>query len=121
MPARVFFLTLTVIAADSGVACAMDQTQYAILQESLFMFFSVVCLLLAAIIFSALKGGSLGTPWLFILAGIAVAAVGGAIRLLELFEIVLNQYDLRLAMLVTRVGSVLLFMVGLYLYRKGLR
>jgi uncharacterized membrane protein (UPF0182 family) len=121
MRARVFFLTLAVIATDGGVVYAMDQAQYAILQESLFMFFSIVCLLLAAIIFSALKGGSLGTPWLFILAGFAVAVVGGAIRLLELLGIVLHQYDLRMAMLLTRVGAVLLLMVGLYLYRKGLR
>jgi hypothetical protein len=120
MSKRYFLLITALIAASPSVSSAMDSGQYSILQESLFVFLSAICLLLAAAVFSVLKGGSLGVPWIFILAGFAVAGVGATIHLLETLEIVLHQYDLRLAMLLTRVGSVFLFTVGLFLYKKGL-
>ncbi len=120
MPTRVSVLGLILVLALSGTARAMDSTQYVILQESLYVFLSVVCLILAAAIYAVLKGGSLGIPWLFILAGFAVAVLGATINMLETLEIVLQLYDMRLATLLTRVGSVTLFAIGLFLYRKGL-
>jgi hypothetical protein len=79
------------------------------------------CLILALSIFLSLKGGSLGMPWVFFIMGFAMAFVGGALHLLDLFKILVYEYDLRLATLITSCGSMLFLLVGLYFYRRGLQ
>jgi len=117
---RILALTSMTLLINSGVARAMTTTQYAILQESLYVLFSAVCLLLAVTIFLALRGGSLGLPWVFIIAGFGLAVFGATIHLLDVLRIVLHQYDLRMGIFLSHVGSAVLLMVGLILYKKGL-
>jgi hypothetical protein len=52
--------------------------------------------------------------------GFSLAAVSGAIHLLDLFKILIHIYDLRLAFLIIQCGSMILFLVGLILYKRGL-
>jgi hypothetical protein len=89
-------------------------------QESLYFATSLGCLVFALIIFLSLKGGSLGTPWLFICIGFFLAAAGGAIHLLDLFQILIHIYDLRPALLIANCGSMIFFLIGLIFYKRGL-
>ncbi len=108
-------------AADYGIAGAMTSHQYELLGESLYFVFALVGLVFALAIFRALKEGSLGKPWLLIVSGLAAAVVGSAIEILDLLEIVIHRYDMRPALLVFRTGSILLLLVGLFLYKRDLQ
>jgi hypothetical protein len=113
-------LTLSLVFANYNFCWAISSQTYGLVQESLFFATSLGCLIIAFFIFFSLKGGSLGTPWLFICLGFLLAAVGGAIHLLDLFRILIHIYDLRPALLVTGVGSMILFFIGLILYKRAL-
>ncbi|UCC79212.1 MAG: hypothetical protein JSW64_13190 [Candidatus Zixiibacteriota bacterium] len=114
-------LTLALVLVNYDFCWALSSQEYRIIQESLYFATSVGCLAFALIIFHSLKGGSLGTPWLFIFAGFLFAAAGGAIHLLDLFKILIHVYDLRPALLITNCGSMIFFLIGLILYKRGLR
>jgi hypothetical protein len=81
----------------------------------------VTCLILAFIIFLALRGGSLGVPWLLFLIGFGLAGAGGAIQVFDTLKILVSQYDLRPAILITRAGSLFFLLIGLILYKRGLQ
>lgn len=113
-------LTLILVLSNYSFCWAISSQTYNIAQESLYFVTSVGCLIFALIIFVSLKGGSLGKPWLFIFMGFSLAAISGAIHLLDLFKILIHIYDLRLAFLIINCGSMILFLVGLILYKRGL-
>jgi len=113
------FALLFVISGYKS-AWAFSTFSYNVVQESIFTVIAIACLLLAFGIYSSLKGGSLGVPWLFFVIGFAVAAIGGIMHLMDLFKILISQYDLRLATLLTTCGSMIFLLLGLYFYRRGL-
>lgn len=115
------YLTVGFVLSHYRLAGAMSTYTYNLVQESVFFIASMSCLVLAVSIFISLKGGSLGTPWIFFIMGFAVAAVSGVIHLLDLFKILFHEYDLRLATLITSCGSMLFLAIGLYFYRRGLQ
>ena len=102
-------------------ASAADTINYGLIQESSFFILSLGCIAVAGLIYQTLKGGSLGTPWLFFVGGFALAGSYAAIQLLDIMKIAVYQYDCRLAELALRIGSMLLLMTGLVLYKKGLQ
>jgi hypothetical protein len=114
----------TVIAAflilGFDTAHAISAADYQFFQESIFIALSVGCIILAAMIFAVHKGGSLGLPWVFLMIGFGLAGIHGLMLLLENMQIVLHQYDLRVGFLLTRSGSMLFFVTGLFLYKRGL-
>jgi hypothetical protein len=114
------YLAIGFVVGHYRLAGAVSTHTYNLVQESIFFIVSLGCLVLAVSILISLKGGSLGTPWIFFVIGFAVAAVGGVIHLLDLFKILLHVYDLRLATLITTCGSMLFLAIGLYFYRRGL-
>ena len=113
-------LTAFFIISIYGSAAAASTHTYLIIQESITFLVYIVCLLLVIGIFKALKGGVLGTPWLFFVIGFSAAAAGGIIKLLDLFKIMIYQYDLRPVILLTTCGSAIFLLLGLYFYRRGL-
>jgi len=115
------YLTIGFVLSHYRLAGAISTHTYNLVQESIFFIASMGCLVLALSIFVSLKGGSLGTPWIFFIIGFAMAAVGGAIYLLDFFKILVHEYDLRLATLITSCGSMLFLFIGLYFYRRGLQ
>ena len=114
------YLAIGFVLWQYRLAGAVSTYTYNLVQESAFFIACLCCLILAISIFVSLKGGSLGTAWIFFIVGFAVAAVGGVIHLLDLFKILLHVYDLRLATLITTCGSMLFLAIGLYFYRRGL-
>lgn len=113
-------LTSALVLINYDFCWAISSRTYSVVQESLYFATSIGCLILALTIFLSLKGGSLGTPWLFICIGFLLAAVGGIIHLLDLFKILIHVYDLRPALLITNCGSMIFFLVGLIYYKRGL-
>ena len=114
------FATPLFVISYFGMANAVSSYTYQVAQESIYLLVSLACLLWALRIFLALRGGSLQTPWLFFSAAFAVAAIGGIIHLLDMFQIAIYQYDLRPATLVTACGSAILLLLGLIIYKRGL-
>lgn len=102
-------------------ASAADTITYGLIQESSFFILSLGCIAAAAIIYRTLKGGSLATPWLFFVGGFILAGLYAAVQLLDIMKIVVYQYDCRLVELALHIGSMLLLMTGLILYKKGLQ
>jgi len=113
-------LTFVFVISYYDFAMAISTHTYSVVQESVFLVFTIACLLIAFGIFNSLKGGSLGTPWLFFAIGFFIAAIGGILHLLDLLKIFFSQYDLRPATLITTCGSMIFLFLGLYFYRKGL-
>jgi hypothetical protein len=103
-----------------GTAGAVTTHTYRMIQDSIFFLVSLGCLILAISVFFSLKGGSLGKAWLFFVIGFAIALVGAIIHFLDVFRIVLHVYDMRLATLLTTCGSMILLLLGLYFYKRGL-
>ena len=114
------FLTLGLILTNYNLGWAISTHTYGVIEESLFFATSAFCLIFALLIFLSLKGGSLGRPWLFILIGFLLAVVGSALHLLDLFKILIYQYDFRLAFLILSFGSMVFLLIGLILIRRGL-
>ena len=115
------YLTVGFILLHFRMAGAVSTHTYNLVQDSIFFITSMGCLILALSIFVTLKGGSLGIPWIFFIIGFTMAAVSGAIHLLDFFKILVYEYDLRLATLITSCGSMLFLFIGLYFYRRGLQ
>ncbi len=113
-------LILGFVLLNYNISWAISTHTYEIVQETLYFATSTGCLAFALIIFLSLKGGSLGKPWLFIFIGFLFAASGGVIHLLDIFKVLIYEYDLRLATLVTSCGSMVFFLIGLLFYKKGL-
>gem|GEM_PF-2077813 len=114
------YFSLALVLINYDFCWAISSHTYRLVQESLYFATSIGCLFFALTIFLSLKGGSLGTPWLFICIGFSLAVVGGAIHLLDLFKILIHVYDFRLALLITNCGSMIFFLIGLILYKRGL-
>ncbi len=108
------------VLINYNLSWAISTYAYNLVQESLFLLFTSGCLVIALLIYLSLKGGSLGNPWIFIVAGFAFAAVGGIINLLDVIGIFVHEYDLRPANLITACGSMLLLLLGLLLYKRNL-
>ncbi len=115
------YLTIGFVLSDYRLAGAISTHTYNLVQNSILFIASMGCLVLALSIFVTLKGGSLGIPWVFFIIGFAMAAVSGAIHLLDFFKILVYEYDLRLATLITSCGSMLFLFIGLHFYRRGLQ
>jgi len=118
-------MRLTTLAAifcivDFRLANAMTSGQYAMLQESGYLILWAGCIALAWSIYSGMKGGSLGLPWLIFLCGFALAAAASLVQLLDLFKLVFKEYDFRPFILAARLGSALILLVGLLVYKRGL-
>lgn len=120
MSRTTLFLTTLISMLSFDYASAMSTHTYLVVQESITFLVSIGCLILAISIYRALKGGILGTPWVFFVMGFGLAAVGGLIKLLDLFKIFIYEYDLRPATLLTTCGSVIFLLLGLFYYRRGL-
>jgi hypothetical protein len=118
---KVALLSCLTLLLQADSVLASNTTQYIAVRESLFVLITLGCVLAAALIFITLKGGTLSTPWVFFVVGFALAGVGGVMQLLELGKILLHQYDIRMALLFSRVGSVSLFLIGLVLYKARLQ
>ena len=99
---------------------AANMINYGLIQESSYFILSLGCLAIAGFIYKMLKGGSLGTPWLFFIVGFSLAGIYTAVQILDTLKVVVYQYDYRLAMLVMQTGSMLFLLIGLILYKKGL-
>lgn len=100
---------------------AANTINYKLIQESSFFILSLGCIAAAAIIYQTLKGGSLATPWLFFIGGFILGGLDAAVQLLDIMKIAVYQYDCRLVELALHIGSMLLLMTGLILYKKGLK
>jgi hypothetical protein len=114
------YLSLLWLLFGYNVASAMSTKSYNIIENTLYSIFALGCFFIAFLIFFSLRGGSLGKPWLLIMLGFILATVGGAIQVLDLFKIMIHEYDLRLALLVINSCSIFFLFVGLFLYKKGL-
>jgi hypothetical protein len=114
-------LAIFIVIATCNTANAMTSHSYGLIEQSIYLLLSLVGVALAVTIFSSLKGGSLGNPWFFFILGFTAAGLGSIIELLDLFKFLISQYDLRLILLIFRTGSMLLFLTGLFLYKKGLQ
>ena len=114
------YLTLGLVLANYEFSWAISSRAYGVIQESLYFATCVGCLIFALIIFLSHKGGSLGPPWLFIFIGFSLAVIGSIMHLLDLFRILIYEYDLRPALLVINCGSMIFFLIGLVLYKRGL-
>lgn len=112
---------ILVVLLNPGRAAAMTNMEYSLVGESLYLILALGGLATALAIFRTFKRGSLGKPWLLILLGLAAAAIGSAIDILDLLKIIIHQYDMRPALLVFRTGSIFLILAGLFLYKKGLQ
>ncbi len=115
------YFTIGFVLSNYRLAGAISTHSYNLMQESIFFIVSMGCLVLALSIFVSLRGGSLGFPWVFFIIGFAIAATGGAIQLLDLFKIMVHEYDLRPATLITSCGSMFFLFIGLYFYRRALQ
>lgn len=114
------YLTLGLTITNYNLGWAISSHTYSTVQETLFFATAAGCLLFAFLLFSSLKGGSLGRPWLFILIGFLLAVIGSGLHLLDLFKILIYQYDLRLAFLILSCGSMVFLLIGLILIKRGL-
>ena len=114
------YLTLGFLLTNYNLSWAISTHTYGVIQESLFFATSALCLIFALLIFTSLKGGSLGKPWLFILIGFLLAVIGSVLHLLDLFRILIYQYDFRLAFLILSFGSMVFLLIGLVLIKRGL-
>ena len=117
---RLKLLPILIIVFDFRVANALTNGQYAAIQETSYLILWLACIALAASIYSGMKGGSLGLPWLVLLSGFALAAIASLVQLIDLFEIVFSEYDFRPFILAARLGSALILLAGLFFYRRGL-
>lgn len=117
---RSLFFTLAMVLSNYGISEAASSRTYGLVQEWSYVLAAVSSLILAVLIYKALKGGSLDMPWVFFTVGFFLAAANGVINLLDINQLLLHQYDIRLATLVTRVGSMLFMLVGFYLYKQRL-
>lgn len=113
-------MTLCLTFANYNLGWAISSHTYGVVQESLYFVTAVACLIFALMIFSSLKGGSLGKPWLFMLIGFLLAVIGSGLHLLDLYKILIYEYDLRLAFLILSCGSIIFLLVGLVLVKRGL-
>ncbi len=120
MRSLTFYLTIGFVAGQWNRAAAISTYTYDLTRNSIFLVIMAGCLLLALSIYSALKGGSLGASWIFLIIGFGLAAVTALIGVLDLLKILIHTYDLRPAIFLTTCGSALSFFLGLYLYRRGL-
>ena len=114
------YLTVVFVLSHYGLANALSTHTYNMVRESTFLLVSLACLFWTIRIFSTLKGGSLQTTWLFFSLAFAVAAIGSILNLLDLLKIVIHVYDLRPANLATTCGTMVLLLIGLFFYRRGL-
>ena len=113
-------ITLFFILVNYSFANAITTSGYNTLQESTSLVLSLASLVLAIMIFQSLRGGALGQPWILIAAAFALAGAASAIRLFDLHPILFTEYDFRAAILVARLGAMLLMLAGLIFYKKGL-
>lgn len=102
------------------IASAMSTKSYDMIENSIYSIFAIGCFFVAFLIFVSLRGGSLGKPWLIIMLGFILAAAGGVIQVLDIFEIMVNEYDMRLALLIVNSCSMFFLFLGLFFYKKGL-
>ena len=114
------FLTLFWILFGYNVASAISTKSYDIIEHTFFSIFALGCFFVAFLIFFSLKGGSLGKPWLLIMLSFLLATAGGTIQVLDMFKIMIHEYDLRLALLIINSCSIFFLFIGLFLYKKGL-
>ena len=114
------YLTLGLLLTNYKLGWSISTHTYGVIEESLFFATSALCLFFALMIFLSLKGGSLGRPWLFIFIGFLMAVAGSGLHLLDLFRILIYQYDFRLAFLILSCGSMVFLLIGLILIRRGL-
>jgi hypothetical protein len=114
-------ISVGLVFAIYGNANAMTGSNYNLLQESFTLVLSLASLILALLICKGLSGGALAMPWVLMAAGFALACLAGLMNLLDLKSILFSQYDLRLAILVTRTGAMILILAGLIFYKKRLQ
>ena len=105
---------------DFRLANALTNSQYGLIQESGYLILWLACSVLSYSIYSALKGGSLGLPWLVFIVGFSVAAGASVLQLLDQLKMAFSLYDLRPLVLGLRLGSILILILGLVFYRRGL-
>jgi hypothetical protein len=117
----IFIISIGLALTDYRIANAISSAGYGLIEESLSLTLSLASLVLAILIFQGLRGGDLGRPWLLISAGFALASAASLISLVDLQSFIVNKYDLRLALLVTRIGALLLVLLGLIFYKKELQ
>jgi hypothetical protein len=117
---RLKMLPVLIVILDFQVANALTNDQYVMIQESGYLILWLACIALAASIYSGTKGGSLGLPWMVLLSGFVLAAAASLVQLLDLFKIAFIEYDFRPFVLIARLGSALILLVGLFFYRRGL-
>ena len=117
---RLLALPVLIILIDCKIANAMTSAQYTVIQETGYLILWAACIALAWSIYSGMKGGSLGLPWLVFVCGFAFAAVASLVQLLDIFEVAFSQYDFRPFILAAKLGSALLLLAGLFIYKRGL-
>jgi len=98
----------------------MTSQTYSLIQEITILVCSGACLAVTISIHNGLKGGALGTPWIFFIFAFGLSTAAAVIQVFDLTGFLISQYDHRLTMLILRPGSALLILIGLILYRKGL-
>jgi hypothetical protein len=117
---RLTALPVLFIVFDFNIANAMTSGQYALFQETGYLILWLACIALAWSIYAGMKGGSLGLPWLIFVCGFGLAAAASLVQLLDIFKIVFSEYDFRPFILAARLGSALVLLVGLFIYKRGL-
>ena len=117
---RLKILPILFIVLDFKIANAMTSGQYALFQETGYLILWMACIALAWSIYTGMKGGSLGLPWLIFVCGFGLAAIASLVQLIDIFELVFSEYDFRPFILVARLGSALILLVGLFIYKRGL-
>jgi hypothetical protein len=113
-------LVVGLLLINYGVAGAMTTSDYGMLQESLSLGLSFLCLIFSVLILGGHRGGALGRPWAFFIAAFILFGVASGLRLLDLNSLVFTEYDLRPVNLITRTAALLFLLVGLVYYKKGL-
>ena len=111
-------LAAGLLLADYENACAMTTGEYSLLQEMISLSVIAISIILAVAILQSLRGSVLSRPWAFFIVAFTLMGVASLLRLFDLKSILFGEYDLRLALLVTRSAAMLFMLVGLILYKK---
>jgi hypothetical protein len=120
MKLRRLFIVAGLLLTNYGTAGAMTSADYGMLQASLSLGLSFLCLVFTVLILGGHRGGALGRPWAFFIVAFILIGTDSLLHIFDINSILFSEYDLRLAFLVTRTAALLFMLAGLIFYKKEL-
>lgn len=110
-------IIMTIKTASAGEFYKIYPTSLELGYHIFLVIFSAACLLYSYSIFSNLRGGRLGLPWIFILLALVAMLGRTVLGILTVFDIAYFQ-----ALVFAGLDAlfIVLFLVGLIIYKTGL-